>query len=156
MTFYVFKALFIVEEIEKDDHLYLHSCQDKIIAQELALNDYPVKESEHQLSKQHHSTRCGSFLASIRAFLGQQYPNRLITETLPCRYIYLCKKSTSFFAIDRLDKGWGCGYRNMQMMLSSKSKNVPSISELKSILQNILDSGIDEAGAEYYRVPKNY
>lgn len=60
------------------------------------------------------------------------------------------------------DKGWGCGYRNLQMLLSSlahhtpfserlgvsKSAGVASISRLQSLIENAWAKGFDVQGAD--------
>ncbi|XP_054477353.1 zinc finger-containing ubiquitin peptidase 1 [Anoplopoma fimbria] len=59
------------------------------------------------------------------------------------------------------DKGWGCGYRNIQMLLSSlhtidayapllKEKEVPSIPRVQSMIEEAWKAGLDPHGASHF------
>ncbi|KAI1318371.1 hypothetical protein EDD11_006709 [Mortierella claussenii] len=79
---------------------------------------------------------------------------------------YLADPSVLFCQSDKTDRGWGCGYRNLQMMLSyvvqqpapngtastflassSPGPSVPSILELQSQLEFAWANGFDPTGA---------
>ncbi|KAG0320607.1 hypothetical protein BGZ99_004405 [Dissophora globulifera] len=74
---------------------------------------------------------------------------------------YLADLSTAFYQSDKTDHGWGCGYRNIQMILSyvvsrtaPRSRNgpgptlVPTITELQQQLEFAWTNGFDPSGAE--------
>lgn len=78
---------------------------------------------------------------------------------------YLADPSTMLFQSDKSDRGWGCGYRNIQMMLSyvvsqtdpteitstvttTTTHNVPTIPELQRQLEYAWTNGFDAQGAE--------
>ncbi|XP_048348287.1 zinc finger-containing ubiquitin peptidase 1 isoform X3 [Sphaerodactylus townsendi] len=60
------------------------------------------------------------------------------------------------------DKGWGCGYRNFQIILSSLQKNsiyqdclkdlesIPCISKIQSLIENSWKEGFDPQGASHF------
>ncbi|XP_060094481.1 zinc finger-containing ubiquitin peptidase 1 isoform X2 [Heteronotia binoei] len=60
------------------------------------------------------------------------------------------------------DRGWGCGYRNFQMMLSSLQRNstyqdclkdlpsIPNIPKIQSLIENSWKEGFDPQGASHF------
>ncbi|KAF9104883.1 hypothetical protein BGX29_001083 [Mortierella sp. GBA35] len=73
---------------------------------------------------------------------------------------YLADPTVLFFQSDKTDRGWGCGYRNIQMMLSyvigqtgnstttsSTTSTVPTIPELQRQLEYAWANGFDAPGA---------
>ncbi len=75
---------------------------------------------------------------------------------------YVCS-NVDHFASSYGDKGWGCGYRNAQMMISSLlhnpnynealktaigSDSMPSISRLQKMVETAWQAGFDEPGKE--------
>lgn len=78
---------------------------------------------------------------------------------------YLADPSAVFFQSDKTDRGWGCGYRNIQMLLSyvvgqtdatattstssaaAITSNVPTIPELQRQLEYAWTNGFDAQGA---------
>ncbi|KAI8577809.1 hypothetical protein K450DRAFT_250105 [Umbelopsis ramanniana AG] len=71
--------------------------------------------------------------------------------------VYLCSPDTDHVATGLMDLGWGCGYRNCQMLMTFLSKqrdqNVPildgvvNIKGLQLLLENAWKEGFDPAGA---------
>ncbi|CAO3691327.1 unnamed protein product [Umbelopsis ramanniana] len=71
--------------------------------------------------------------------------------------VYLCSPDTDHVATGLLDLGWGCGYRNCQMLMTYLSKqqeqNVPildgvvNIKGLQLLLEKAWKEGFDPAGA---------
>ncbi|KAF8932393.1 hypothetical protein BGZ58_007091 [Dissophora ornata] len=80
------------------------------------------------------------------------------------RRAYLADPSVVFCQGDKTDRGWGCGYRNLQMMLSyvvhqnaarqdvvsdnSGSSRIPTIPELQQQIEFAWKNGFDRAGAK--------
>jgi zinc finger-containing ubiquitin peptidase 1 len=75
---------------------------------------------------------------------------------------YLCS-NIDHYASSYGDRGWGCGYRNFQMMISNLLQNpmynevlktamgsttMPSISRLQKMIENAWQDGFDEQGKE--------
>ncbi|KAG9069022.1 hypothetical protein KI688_009912 [Linnemannia hyalina] len=78
---------------------------------------------------------------------------------------YLADPSVMFFQSDKSDRGWGCGYRNIQMLLSyvvgqtyatsttsatsaaATTSNIPTILELQRQLEYAWTNGFDAQGA---------
>ncbi|KAF9200271.1 hypothetical protein BGZ49_009529 [Haplosporangium sp. Z 27] len=81
---------------------------------------------------------------------------------------YLADPSVIYFRSDKSDRGWGCGYRNIQMMLSyvigqtavdqdetrvttqfaSVSNPVPTITEIQQQIEFAWENGFDAPGAQ--------
>jgi len=76
--------------------------------------------------------------------------------------VFLCG-DLAHFAADYSDKGWGCGYRNAQMLLSSLLSNttyqqliqdkieissVPSVPKIQSCIESAWKEGFDASGCE--------
>ncbi|XP_035463454.2 zinc finger-containing ubiquitin peptidase 1 isoform X2 [Scophthalmus maximus] len=68
---------------------------------------------------------------------------------------------TDHFCSSAGDKGWGCGYRNLQMLLSSlhgidayspvlTDKAVPSLPRLQSMTEAAWEEGLDPQGASHF------
>ncbi|KAF9286768.1 hypothetical protein BGZ68_002570 [Mortierella alpina] len=81
---------------------------------------------------------------------------------------YLADPSVIFYQSDKTDRAWGCGYRNLQMMLSyvvnqgvthqdhpspasGDTTTIPTISELQRQLEYAWQCGFDPPGAEQLR-----
>ncbi|KAF9964707.1 hypothetical protein BGZ70_006059 [Mortierella alpina] len=84
------------------------------------------------------------------------------------RQAYLADPSVVFYQSDKTDRAWGCGYRNLQMMLSyvvsqgvarqdesfpasGAAATIPTITELQRQLEYAWQSGFDPPGAEQLR-----
>ncbi|XP_077576245.1 zinc finger-containing ubiquitin peptidase 1 isoform X2 [Stigmatopora nigra] len=91
----------------------------------------------------------------IRA-LWQYY----LTECSDCAYVWL-SADTDHYCSSPGDKGWGCGYRNFQMLLSSlykldpyssalQDKAVPSIPRVQSMIEDAWNLGLDPQGASHF------
>ncbi|XP_057690092.1 zinc finger-containing ubiquitin peptidase 1 [Corythoichthys intestinalis] len=86
-----------------------------------------------------------------------QYYN---TECRDCAHVWL-SADTDHYCSSPGDKGWGCGYRNFQMLLSSlykldpyasslQDKAVPSIPKVQSMIEDAWNSGLDPQGASHF------
>ncbi|KAJ2159202.1 hypothetical protein GGF46_003211, partial [Coemansia sp. RSA 552] len=72
--------------------------------------------------------------------------------------IVLCSPETQLFNSTAASRGWACGYRNCQMLISSllsapggsrlSIDNVPSVSELQHMLESAWAAGFDPDGAQ--------
>ncbi|XP_069462741.1 zinc finger-containing ubiquitin peptidase 1 isoform X2 [Ambystoma mexicanum] len=73
--------------------------------------------------------------------------------------VWLCSPLDHFFT-SLGDKGWGCGYRNFQMLLSSLLKNglfaclkdmpIPCIPKIQLMIENSWKEGFDPQGATHF------
>ncbi|KAI3388546.1 hypothetical protein SNEBB_002967 [Seison nebaliae] len=76
--------------------------------------------------------------------------------------IIYCRSRPIFFPSTNIDQGWGCGYRNLQMLLSSlryvpnlnveflrnfQLDDIPSICELQRMIESAWQLGLDPDGA---------
>ncbi|XP_042560827.1 zinc finger-containing ubiquitin peptidase 1-like [Clupea harengus] len=68
---------------------------------------------------------------------------------------------TDHYSSSAGDKGWGCGYRNFQMLLSSLHKQepynnvlsdipIPNIPRVQALIEEAWKQGVDPAGASHY------
>ncbi|KAJ2822370.1 hypothetical protein FBU31_004615 [Coemansia sp. 'formosensis'] len=85
---------------------------------------------------------------------------RFSTSQLPTQPTsILCNASTLLFNTTLSDRGWGCGYRNCQMLISSlmpqapaasrmPTEAVPQVRQLQEILELAWRDGYDPLGAE--------
>ncbi|XP_069028138.1 zinc finger-containing ubiquitin peptidase 1 isoform X1 [Embiotoca jacksoni] len=82
------------------------------------------------------------------------------TEVRDCVHVWL-SADTDHYCSSGGDKGWGCGYRNLQMMLSSlqsldaytpvlQERTVPSIPRLQSMIEEAWKEGLDPHGASHF------
>ncbi|XP_061675401.1 zinc finger-containing ubiquitin peptidase 1 isoform X2 [Syngnathoides biaculeatus] len=82
------------------------------------------------------------------------------TECRDCVHLWL-SADTDHYCSSLGDKGWGCGYRNFQMLLSSlfrldtyassfQDKSVPSIPRVQSMIEDAWDLGLDPQGASHF------
>eukprot|EP00064_Thunnus_orientalis_P011938 superscaffoldBa00001774_g11970 len=82
------------------------------------------------------------------------------TECRDCVHVWL-SADTDHFCSSAGDKGWGCGYRNFQMLLSSlhridtyapflQEKAVPSIPRVQSMIEEAWKGGLDPQGASHF------
>jgi len=58
--------------------------------------------------------------------------------------VWLCNPSMDHFASSVGDFGWACGYRNLQMMLSSLLRHPAYVERLKIALPDIVPNSADE------------
>ncbi|XP_029927370.1 zinc finger-containing ubiquitin peptidase 1 isoform X2 [Myripristis murdjan] len=81
-------------------------------------------------------------------------------EARDCVHVWLCAE-TDHYCSSEGDKGWGCGYRNFQMLLSSlhrieafarclPEKAVPSIPQVQSMIEAAWKEGLDPQGASHF------
>ncbi|XP_059424097.1 zinc finger-containing ubiquitin peptidase 1-like isoform X3 [Carassius carassius] len=75
-----------------------------------------------------------------------------------CAHVWLCSE-TDYYSSSEGDKGWGCGYRNFQMLLSSLHRmeqykhlpvSVPSIPRVQAFIEESWDQGTDPQGASHF------
>ncbi|XP_030012827.1 zinc finger-containing ubiquitin peptidase 1 [Sphaeramia orbicularis] len=82
------------------------------------------------------------------------------TEARDCVHVWLSSE-TDHYCSSAGDKGWGCGYRNFQMLLSSllkaeayapvfSGKTVPSIPRVQSMIEEAWNEGLDPRGASHF------
>ncbi|KAL3060744.1 hypothetical protein OYC64_015148 [Pagothenia borchgrevinki] len=82
------------------------------------------------------------------------------TEARDCVHVWL-SADTDHFCSSAGDTGWGCGYRNIQMLLSSlhtidayapllQEKAVPSIPRVQSMIEEAWKEGLDPHGASHF------
>uniref|UniRef100_A0A3P9JVM8 Zinc finger-containing ubiquitin peptidase 1 n=1 Tax=Oryzias latipes TaxID=8090 RepID=A0A3P9JVM8_ORYLA len=82
------------------------------------------------------------------------------TPACDCSHVWLCS-DTDHFGASAGDKGWGCGYRNFQMLLSSlhrtepyasslQEKAVPSIPQVQRMIEEAWKAGVDPQGASHF------
>ncbi|XP_016090308.1 zinc finger with UFM1-specific peptidase domain protein-like isoform X2 [Sinocyclocheilus grahami] len=75
-----------------------------------------------------------------------------------CAHVWLCAE-TDHYSSSEGDKGWGCGYRNFQMLLSSLHRmeqynllhvSVPSIPRVQALIEEAWGQGTDPQGASHF------
>ncbi|XP_034467758.1 zinc finger-containing ubiquitin peptidase 1 isoform X5 [Hippoglossus hippoglossus] len=82
------------------------------------------------------------------------------TESRDCVHVWL-SADTDHYCSSAGDKGWGCGYRNFQMLISSlqcidvyssflQDKDVPSIPRVQSMIEEAWKEGLDPQGASHF------
>ncbi|XP_061631384.1 zinc finger-containing ubiquitin peptidase 1 isoform X2 [Phyllopteryx taeniolatus] len=82
------------------------------------------------------------------------------TECRDCVHVWL-SADTDHYCSSLGDKGWGCGYRNFQMLLSSlfrldtyassfQDNAVPSIPRVQSMIEDAWKLGLDPQGASHF------
>ncbi|XP_055020239.1 zinc finger-containing ubiquitin peptidase 1 isoform X2 [Boleophthalmus pectinirostris] len=82
------------------------------------------------------------------------------SEARDCAHVWLCA-DTDHFCSSEGDRGWGCGYRNFQMLLSSLLRleeyaavlpdmTVPSIPRVQGLIQEAWGEGLDPRGASHF------
>ncbi|CAB1446267.1 unnamed protein product [Pleuronectes platessa] len=82
------------------------------------------------------------------------------TEGRDCVHVWL-SADTDHYCSSAGDKGWGCGYRNFQMLISSlqcidvyssflRDKDVPSIPRVQSMIEEAWKEGLDPQGASHF------
>ncbi|KAI7806567.1 zinc finger-containing ubiquitin peptidase 1 [Triplophysa rosa] len=79
-------------------------------------------------------------------------------EVSDCAHVWLCAE-TDHYSSSEGDKGWGCGYRNFQMLLSSLHRMeqynflpeaVPSIPRVQAVIEEAWSQGADPQGASHF------
>ncbi|KAF3691419.1 Zinc finger with UFM1-specific peptidase domain protein [Channa argus] len=81
-------------------------------------------------------------------------------ECRDCVHVWL-SADTDHYCSSPGDKGWGCGYRNFQMLLSSlqridmyssflQEKSVPSIPQVQRMIEGAWKEGLDPQGASHF------
>ncbi|XP_024272358.1 zinc finger-containing ubiquitin peptidase 1 isoform X2 [Oncorhynchus tshawytscha] len=81
-------------------------------------------------------------------------------EVRDCVHVWL-SADTDHFCSSEGDKGWGCGYRNFQMLLSSLQRmepyttclsegSVPSIPRVQVLIEGAWREGLDPQGATHF------
>ncbi|XP_040900991.1 zinc finger-containing ubiquitin peptidase 1 isoform X2 [Toxotes jaculatrix] len=82
------------------------------------------------------------------------------TECRDSAHVWL-SADTDHYCSSAGDKGWGCGYRNFQMLISSlhridtyssslQEKTVPSIPRVQSMIEEAWKGGLDPQGASHF------
>ncbi|XP_072251098.1 zinc finger-containing ubiquitin peptidase 1 isoform X2 [Leuresthes tenuis] len=82
------------------------------------------------------------------------------TECRDCVHVWLSAE-TDHYCSSAGDQGWGCGYRNFQMLLSSlhrtdeyssllQGKPVPSVPRVQSMIEEAWKEGLDPQGASHF------
>ncbi|XP_072525563.1 zinc finger-containing ubiquitin peptidase 1 isoform X2 [Salminus brasiliensis] len=76
-------------------------------------------------------------------------------------HVWLCAETDHYSSSDG-DKGWGCGYRNFQMLLSALQRteeytalhtlpgSIPSIPQVQALIEAAWAEGIDPQGASHF------
>ncbi|KAK7885896.1 hypothetical protein WMY93_025517 [Mugilogobius chulae] len=83
------------------------------------------------------------------------------SEAKDVAHVWLCADTDHFCSSDG-DRGWGCGYRNFQMLLSSLLRldqysdvltdmAVPSIPRVQALIEKAWAEGLDPHGASHFR-----
>ncbi|XP_056141711.1 zinc finger-containing ubiquitin peptidase 1 isoform X2 [Lampris incognitus] len=81
-------------------------------------------------------------------------------QTRDCVHVWLSSE-TDHYCSSEGDKGWGCGYRNFQMLLSSihqidtfsqclKERVIPSIPKVQCMIEEAWKEGLDPQGACHF------
>lgn len=82
------------------------------------------------------------------------------TECRDCAHVWL-SADTDHYCSSAGDEGWGCGYRNLQMLLSSlrridayapklQETAVPNIPRMQSMVEEAWKGGLDPCGASHF------
>ncbi|XP_072317205.1 zinc finger-containing ubiquitin peptidase 1 [Eucyclogobius newberryi] len=82
------------------------------------------------------------------------------SEARDCAHVWL-SADTDHFCSSEGDRGWGCGYRNLQMMLSCllgleeyaavlPDMAVPSVPRVQSLIEAAWSEGLDPHGASHF------
>lgn len=99
-------------------------------------------------------TRTSGVLEALRRYYNNAAPE--------INHVWLCS-SLDHFSNAAGDKGWGCGFRNVQMLLSSllmsdSYKNslqdcryIPCIPKIQVLIENAWREGFDPQGASHFR-----
>uniref|UniRef100_A0A8C2DHH1 Zinc finger-containing ubiquitin peptidase 1 n=1 Tax=Cyprinus carpio TaxID=7962 RepID=A0A8C2DHH1_CYPCA len=83
---------------------------------------------------------------------------RYYRDASDCAHVWLCAE-TDHYSSSEGDKGWGCGYRNFQMLLSSLHRmeqykllpvSVPSIPRVQALVEEAWGQGADPQGASHF------
>ncbi|KAK9763408.1 hypothetical protein K7432_009930 [Basidiobolus ranarum] len=70
--------------------------------------------------------------------------------------VYFCHPATKHISYDKRDTSWGCGYHNLQMVLSCllameefdlNLKSMPDVHQLQQLLEHAWEAGFDTEGA---------
>ncbi|KAK9764696.1 hypothetical protein K7432_007599 [Basidiobolus ranarum] len=70
--------------------------------------------------------------------------------------VYFCHPATKHISYDKRDTSWGCGYHNLQMLLSCllamedfdlNLKSMPDVHQLQHLLEHAWEAGFDTEGA---------
>uniref|UniRef100_A0AAY5F1G5 Zinc finger-containing ubiquitin peptidase 1 n=1 Tax=Electrophorus electricus TaxID=8005 RepID=A0AAY5F1G5_ELEEL len=72
-------------------------------------------------------------------------------------HVWLCA-DTDHYSTSAGDRGWGCGYRNFQMLLSSLQRmdltshlgSIPSIPQVQALIEAAWAEGVDPQGASHF------
>ncbi|TRY55131.1 hypothetical protein DNTS_033240 [Danionella cerebrum] len=79
-------------------------------------------------------------------------------EVSSCAHVWLCAETDHYFSSEG-DRGWGCGYRNFQMLLSSLQRlekytllpdSIPSIPRVQALIEEAWAQGADPHGASHF------
>ncbi|KAG0285003.1 hypothetical protein BGZ96_010680 [Linnemannia gamsii] len=133
------------------------------------LFDVPDVTSTIQDTEDDFKIPCEAQNCNMMGIAGLIAKTRMLLETSLAQGVtqqaYLADTSTMLFQSDKSDRGWGCGYRNIQMMLSyvvgqtdsiettstattTTTPSVPTIPELQRQLEYAWTNGFDAQGAE--------
>lgn len=131
--------------------------QRAVYAGEMSVADYYCRQVGLRAAESNgvdDGSSCTKSVASRVTSLSSQSPG--VTKSLVCT-------SIDHYASSYGDKGWGCGYRNIQMLLSSLFQNpqysemlraaigsnsMPSISRLQKMVESAWTQGFDVQGKE--------
>ncbi|CAG0878612.1 unnamed protein product [Darwinula stevensoni] len=141
---------------KKASDIYSQHLTRKVEQGQLSAVDYHVKMIQHRTSHSESITDDSSIMTrdltgAVMKFSSQ---SPKVIKTWICNY-------ADHFSAGLLDKGWGCGYRNLQMMLSSmkcssayaplvfpQGETMYSIRRLQSLIEEAWKQGFDGQGAE--------
>lgn len=129
---------------------------DRQVGRNVSVTDYFTRKanmhSEMMLGVDSYETRTPGIIEALK--------HQNISGNIKSRC--LCN-STDHFSAAVGDSGWGCGYRNLQMLLSAISKNelygnklkekfkndeIPSVTKLQALIEEAWKDGFDKAGCE--------
>ncbi|XP_055386034.1 zinc finger-containing ubiquitin peptidase 1-like [Condylostylus longicornis] len=136
--------------------------QRAVYAGEMSVADYYERQVGLRAAESHGIDDCTSCTKSVAArVLSLSSSSPGVMKSLVCSFV-------DHYASSYGDKGWGCGYRNLQMLLSSLLQNttyneaiysawgnhgpsrtaMPSISRLQKMVEAAWNQGFDVQGSE--------
>ncbi|KAK7494503.1 hypothetical protein BaRGS_00014156 [Batillaria attramentaria] len=125
---------------------------------QMSAAEFHQKKAQQALSDQSGVDDGSTQVAGIIEKLQLYYSGRGCPRTVA--RVYLCN-STHHYSSSYGDKGWGCGYRNFQMLLSclvndatylqvlfNGQNKLPSIRKLQHLIERAWQAGFDPQGCE--------
>ncbi|KAL7646687.1 UNVERIFIED_CONTAM: hypothetical protein RMT77_001940 [Armadillidium vulgare] len=133
----------------------ISNMQRAVYAGEMSVSDYYERKIELKVAEQN---GVDDGRSCTKGLLG---PIRTLSEASNgVKSVWLCS-TVDHYASTYGDRGWGCGYRNIQMLLSclqhhtgyynrlfSAPDSMPSISQIQKLIEKAWRSGFDLQGCE--------